>query len=101
MPKTVYYDLVTDINYFITAIVTPDHKIRDMNSYISQLPKGKRVSNVIYTVLYWFLGIGVVVFANLSTGWAFRLSLGRLCMCADRQNTMLIYSRSYEGAQMK
>ena len=65
------------------------------------LPKGKRVSNVIYTVLYWFLGIGVVFFANLSTGWAFRLSLGRRCMCADRQNTMLIYSRSYEGAQIK
>ena len=44
MTNTVSYNLVTDINYIITAIITPDHKIRDMNSYISQLPKGKRIT---------------------------------------------------------
>ena len=47
MAKTVSYNLVTDINYITTAIITPDHKIRDMNSCISQLPKGKRITNVI------------------------------------------------------
>ena len=40
MTNTVSYNLVTDINYIITAITTPDHKIRDINSYVSQLPKG-------------------------------------------------------------
>ena len=79
----------------------PDHKTRDMNSYISQLPKGKRITNVIWAVLYWFLRIGVVFFARFSTGWAFRFSQGRRCMLADRQNTMFMYSRSYEGVQMK
>ena len=63
MTNTVSYNLVTDINYIITAIITPDHKIRDRNSYISQLPKGKRITNVIWTVLYWFLRIGVVFLA--------------------------------------
>ena len=101
MTNTVSYNSITDINYIITAIITPDHKIRDMNSYISQLPKVKRINNVIWTVLYWFLGIGVVFFASLATGWAFRLSQGRQCMLADRQNTMFLYSRSYEGVQMK
>ena len=66
----------------------------------SQLPRGKRITNVIWTVLYWFLRIGVF-FASFSTGWAFRLSQGRRCMLADRQNTMFLYSRSYEGVQMK
>ena len=61
MTNIVSYNLVTDINYIITAIITPNHKIRDMNSYISQLPKGKRITNVIWTVLYWFLRIGVVI----------------------------------------
>ena len=74
MANTVSYNLVTDINYIITAISTPDHKIRGMNSYINQLPKGKRITNVIWTVLYWFLRIGVVFFASSFTGWAFRLS---------------------------
>ena len=60
MTNIVSYNLITDINYIITAIITPNHKIRDMNSYISQLPKGKRIINVIWTVLYWFLRIGVV-----------------------------------------
>ena len=41
------------------------------------------------------------IFASFSTGWAFRLSQGRRCMLADRQNTMSIYSRSYEDVQMK
>ena len=99
MTNTVSYNFVTDINYIITAIITPDHKIRDMNSYISQLPKGKRITNVIRTD--WFLRIGVVFLPVFSTGWAFRLSLGRRCMLADRQNTMISYSRSYEGVQMK
>ena len=72
-----------------------------MNSYISQLPKGNRITNVIWTVLYWFLRIGVVFFASFSAGWAFGLSQGRRCMLADRQNTMFIYSRSYEDVQMK
>ena len=101
MTNTVSYNLVIDINYIITAIITPDHKIRDMNSYISQSSKGKRITNVIWTVLYWFLRIGVVFFASFSTGWAFRLSQGRRCMLPDRQNTMFLYSRSYEGDQMK
>ena len=47
MTNTVSYDLVTDINYIITAIITPGHKIRDMNSYISQLPRGKRITDLI------------------------------------------------------
>ena len=83
------------------TIITPDHKIRDINSYISQLPKEKRITNVIWTVLYWFLRIGVVFFASFSTGWVFRLSQGRRRMLADRQNTVFLYSRSYEGVQMK
>ena len=37
----------------------------------------------------------------ISTGRVFRLSQGRRCMLADRRNTMFIYSRSYEGVQMK
>ena len=98
---TVSYNLVTDTNYIITAIITPDHKICDINSYISQLPKGKRITNVIWTVLYWFLRIGVIFFASFSTGWAFHLSQGRPCMLADIQNTMFLYSRNYEGVQMK
>ena len=89
------------INYIITAIIGPDHKIRDKKSYISQLPKGKHITNVISAVLYWFLRISVVFFVSFSTGWAFRLSQGRRCMLADRQNTMFMYSKSYEGAQMK
>ena len=102
MANTVSYNLVIDINYYIiTAIITPDHKIRDMNSYISQIPKGKLITNVVWAVLYWFLRIGVVFFASFCTGWAFRLSEGRRCMFADRQSTMFIYSRSYEGVQMK
>ena len=63
--------------------------------------KGKTHYNVIWTVLYWFLRIGVVFFASFSTGWAFCFSQGRLCMLADRQNTMFMYSQSYEGVQMK
>ena len=101
MTNTVSYNLVTDINYIITAIITPDHKIRVINSYISQLPKGKRTTDVIWAVRYWFLRIGVVFFASFSTGWAFRLSQGRRCMLADRQNTIFLYSQSYEGVQMK
>ena len=101
MTNIVSYNLVTDINYIITAIITPNHKIRDMNSYISQLPKGKRITNVIWTVLYWFLRIGVVFLPVFSTGCAFRIAQGRRCMLADRQNTMFLYSRSYEGVQMK
>ena len=85
MTNTVSYNLVTDINYIITAIITPDHKIRDINSYISQLPKGKPITNVIWTVLYWFLRIGVVFFASFSTGWAVRVSQGRRCMLVNRQ----------------
>ena len=54
-----------------------------------------------WTVLYWFLRICVVFFASFSTEWAFRLSQGRRCMLADRQNTTFIYSQSYEGVQMK
>ena len=99
MTNTVSYNFVTDINYIITAIITPDHKIRDMNSYISQLPKARRITNMIRTD--WLLRIGVVFFASFSTGWAFRLSLGRQCMLADRQNTIISYSRSYEGVQIK
>ena len=38
MTNTESYNLVTDINNIITTIITPDH--RDMNSYISQLPRG-------------------------------------------------------------
>ena len=101
MTNTVSYNLVTDINCIKTAIITPDHKVHDMNSYISQLPKGKRITNVIWTVLYWFLSIGVVFFVSFATGWVFRLSQGRRCMLADRQNTMFLYSRTYEGVQMK
>ena len=101
MTNIVSYNLVTDINYIITAIITPNHKIRDMNSYISQLPKGKRITNVIWTVLYWFLRIGVVFLPVFSTGCAFRIAQGRRCMLADRQNTMFLYSQSYEGVQMK
>ena len=50
MTNTLSYNLVIDINYIITAIITPDHKIRDMNSYISQLPKGNALpmSEVFY-----------------------------------------------------
>ena len=93
--------LYLKINYIITAIIGPDHKIRDKKSYISQLPKGKRITNVISAVLYWFLRIGVVFFVSFSTGWAFRLSQGRRCMLANRQSTTFIYSQSYEGVQMK
>ena len=101
MTNTVSYNQVTDINYIIAAIITPDHKHRHMNSYISQLPKGKRITNVIWVVLYWFLRIGVVFFASFSTGWAFHLSQGRRRMLEDRQITVILYSRSYEGVQMK
>ena len=44
MTNTVSYNLVTDINYITTAIITPDHKIRDINFYIRQLPKGRRIT---------------------------------------------------------
>ena len=90
MTNAVSYHLVTDINYVITATITPDHNFSDINFYISQLPKGKRITNVIWAVLYWFLRIGVLLFCQFSTRWAFRLSQGRRCMLADRQNTMLI-----------
>ena len=100
MTNTVSYNWVTNTNYMKTTIITPDHKVRDMNSYISQLPKWKRITNVIWT-LYLFLRIGVAFVASFSTGWAFRLSHVMRCMLADRQSTMFIYSRSYEGVQLK
>ena len=99
MANTVSYNIITDINYIIAATIMPDHKIRDMNSYISQL---KRITNVICTVVQWFLRIGVVSFRQFfSTGWAFRSTEGRRCMLADRQKTMFMYSRSYKGVNVK
>ena len=92
MTNAVPYNLVTDINYIITAISTPDHNIGDIISYISQLPKGKKHYKCNLNCSILFLRIGVVFFASFSTGWAFRLSQGRHCMLADRQITMFIYS---------
>ena len=101
---------MTDDEYWILWF-SNRHQLHYNNNYHTRPPwyeflyqsvtKGKRITNVIWTVLYWFLRIGVVFFASFSTGCAFRLSQGRRCMLADRQNAMIIYSRRYEGVQMK
>ena len=90
--NTVSYSLVTDINYIITAIITPDHKIRDVNSYISQLPKGKRITNVIWTVLCWFLRIGVVFLPVFSHGGRFVYHRVRdVCLQTDKTQCFYIH----------
>ena len=91
MANTVSYNLVIDINYIITAIISPDHKIRDMNSYISQIPKGKLITNVVWAVLYWFLRIGVVFFASFCTGWNAHPVYQRVGVCLQTDKAQCLY----------
>ena len=97
MTNTVSYNLVTDINYIMTAIINLDH-----NSVILILISVSYQREVHYKCdLNCSISVSrnrrCIVNVSFSTGWAFRLSQGRCCMLGDRRNTMFIYSRSYEG----
>ena len=93
MTDTVSYNWVTDINYIKTAIITPDHKVRDMNSYISQLPKGKRITHVIWTVLYLFLMIGVAFVASFSRVGVPLITSYALYACRQTKHNVYIFTK--------
>ena len=92
MTNTVSYNLVTDIDYIITAIINLHHNSVIL-ILISVSYQGKCTTDVIWTVLYRFLGIGVVLVMPVfpQDGRFVYHRVGVVCLETDK--TQCLYMR--------